>query len=115
MLIFFPLYLIAAALRVRTQIYTGTLSLDLSKTLDGRLIIAREALWFSSIGIGLIAWFLELFSPEKRWSAWYAPWSRGKIRLEEDEEEEDTFDDAGPFKEDSEVESPVARANIYER
>lgn len=113
-LLFFPLYILVSAIRVRTQIITGSLSLDLSHTLQGRIVLAREALWFSSVGIALVAYILELYSPEKHWGVWTAPWSRGKIRLEEDEEE-DNFDSAGPFKEDNEVESPVATANIYER
>jgi hypothetical protein len=86
------------------------------------MTIARQALWLASIAVGLIGFFLELYSPEKRWKKWRSPWSsKGKIAL--DEEEEDEEDDtvgglngengtANPYEG---IESPVLVANIYER
>jgi ABC-type multidrug transport system fused ATPase/permease subunit len=108
-LLFFPLYGLITAVCVRTAVLTGALSGE--HTLGGRLLIARESLWFASIGIGLIAFVLELYSPEKHWSGWRALFARdGKIRLEDEE------DDAEPLiKDDYEAESPVATANIFER
>ncbi|GMK60092.1 hypothetical protein CspeluHIS016_0903090 [Cutaneotrichosporon spelunceum] len=108
-LLAFPVYLAATAVCVRTAVLTGALTGE--HTLGGRLLIARESLWFASIGIGFIAFVLELYSPEKHWSGWRALFSSdGKIRLED---EEDDGEHVG--KEDYEVESPVATANIYQR
>ncbi|ORY24672.1 hypothetical protein BCR39DRAFT_546075 [Naematelia encephala] len=121
-LLFWPIYLFASVVRLRTMILTGALSRELSHSAAGRLQLAREALWISSIVIGLIDFTLELFSPEKRWRKlrWTAPWAKeGKIALEEDEEEDaiDGLDGeavAGK-SEYGEMESPVTTANIYER
>jgi len=114
-LLFFPIYLLASAISVRTAVLTGALAGGLNDTVTGRLLIAREALWFSSVGLGFIAFVLELYTPEKHWKAYRAPWARRGIRLEEDEEH-DSFN-GGPTKpqENDEMESPVATANIYER
>lgn len=113
-LLFFPLYLLITLVCVRTAVLSGALSGE--HTLGGRLLIARESLWFGSLGVLFIAFILELYSPEKHWHSWQAIFRRdGKIRLEDDEEE-DTFDGAEPVaKDDYEQESPVATANIYER
>lgn len=110
-LLFFPLYALISAVTVRTAILTGRLNPDLGHTLPGRLTLTREGLWFSSLGIGFIAFGFELYCPETQWKAWRAPWSGGKIRLEDDEES----DTVAEPKLDDEVESPVATANIYER
>ncbi|WOO86211.1 Metal resistance protein YCF1 [Vanrija pseudolonga] len=110
-LLFFPLYALISAVTVRTAILTGRLNPDLGHTLPGRLTLAREGLWFSSLGIGFIAFGFELYCPETQWKAWHAPWSSGKIRLEDDEEN----DTVAEPKLDDEIESPVATANIYER
>lgn len=112
-LLFFPVYAIVWVISLRTAIITGALSGELSRTLSGRLCIAREALWISSLGFGFIGFVLELFCPEKRWKQWRAPWARGGVRLEDDEEDFNGVN--GASKENDEVESPVATANIYER
>lgn len=125
-LVFWPAYVLASAVRIRTMILTGALSLDLSHSLPGRLLLAREALWLASAGFGMIEFVLELYSPEKRWKRirWRAPWSsEGKIALEQDEEEEalDGVEDlnggggVSGKNEYGEVESPVSTANIFER
>ncbi|KAK8865675.1 hypothetical protein IAR55_000820 [Kwoniella newhampshirensis] len=122
-LLFWPAYLIIAAVRIRTMIVTGELSLELTKSTSGRLLIAREALWFATIAVGLMDFVLELYSPEKRWRKWKAPWrSEGKIALEEDEDESEdgleglNGEGAVPGKnEHGDMESPVVTANIYEQ
>ena len=86
-------------------------------------MLARETLWISAIGLGFIGFFLELYSPEQRFTKWKMPWSKeGKIALEEDEEDEtdgvDALDGGGavrPRSDDGELESPVLTANFYER
>jgi hypothetical protein len=113
-LLFIPLYILVSIVNVRTAILTGALSDELKKTLAGRLTLAREGLWFGAIGFGFIAFILELETPEKHWKTWRAPWARGAIRLEEDEEQ-DTFNGSAIGKDDNEIESPVATANIYQR
>jgi hypothetical protein len=100
-LLFFPLYVIAASVRVRTAIITGALGAGAHKNLPGRLNIARESLWIAAIGVSAIAFVLELYSPDDRWRR-----PGGRIRLEDDE---------AVGKENDEAESPVATANIYER
>jgi ATP-binding cassette subfamily C (CFTR/MRP) protein 1 len=119
-LIFWPLYLMIAAIRIRTMIYTGTLSRS-----SESIVVARAAIWLASIVVGLIVFCLELYSPEKRFKKWsWTFWkSDGKIKLDEDEEEEerdgvDSLNGGGvvPGKnEDGDLESPVLTANIYER
>ncbi|BEJ18143.1 hypothetical protein CspHIS471_0704200 [Cutaneotrichosporon sp. HIS471] len=108
-LLFFPVYAAVTSVCVRTAVVTGALTGE--HTLGGRLLIARESLWFASIGFGLFAFVLELYCPEKHWNGWRALFSRdGKIRLEDEE------DDVEPVgKDDYEVESPVATANIFQR
>lgn len=109
------------------MILTGALSSSNSRHSSGRLILTREAMWLSSIGIGLIAFVLELFSPEKRWRKirWNAWRSEGKVRLD-DSDEEDEADDGvqaingggavpGAKNEDGDIESPVVTANLFER
>lgn len=75
--------------------------------------------------MAFIDFFLELYSPEKRWKRmkWSAPWkNEGGIALDDDEVEEAFAVDglnggnAVPRKNEfGEVESPVLTANIYER
>jgi ATP-binding cassette subfamily C (CFTR/MRP) protein 1 len=115
-LLFYPIYALIALVRFRTMLETGRLS----KSTD-TLVLARESLWLISVTAGMIAFCLELFSPEKRFRKW--TWKRsGKIALDEDEEEErdgvDSLNGGGdvPGKnEDGDMESPVLTANIYER
>ncbi|WWD18144.1 hypothetical protein CI109_102593 [Kwoniella shandongensis] len=123
-LLFWPAYLIVTAIRLRTMIVTGELGSHLTKSKSGRIFLARETFWFASIAVGLIDFVFELYSPEKRWRKWKAPWTKeGKIALEEDEDEEsedgvDGLDGEGavPGKnEHGETESPVTTANIYEQ
>lgn len=117
-LVFWPAYFLACAIRIRTMILTGDLSSHLTETLAGRLILARESLWIASVTVGLVDCLLELFSPEKRWARWKAPWSKeGKIALDDsDDEGEDVVDDVAVSKSEyGDVESPVLTANIYER
>lgn len=125
-LLFWPLYVLVAAIRVRTMIITGALAPYLNKNATGRLTLAREALWLSSIGIGLIAFTLELFSPEKRWRKfrWTAWRSEGKLRLEDSDEEDEADDGVDAINgggavhgknEDGDIESPVVTANLFER
>lgn len=112
-LLFWPTYLLIAAIRIRTMIITGELSSHLSHTSEGRLALARQSLWIGSIALGLVDFSLELYSPEKRWKKWRAPWSkRGKIALEEDEEDDSVDGVEGDY---GGIESPVLVANIYER
>ncbi|KAL7423700.1 hypothetical protein Q5752_001282 [Cryptotrichosporon argae] len=105
-LVFYPFYVFAAALRIRTLVVTGALSLALKHTGAGRVVLAREALWLASVGVAAVEFVLELYSPERKWR----PWGRGKIALDEDVDE-----DSGAISEDGEKESPVVTANIYER
>ncbi|WWC68420.1 uncharacterized protein I206_102347 [Kwoniella pini CBS 10737] len=128
-LLFWPAYLLIFFIRLRTMILTGDLSSHLTSTLAGRLIIARESFWFLSLVVGLIGFLFELYSPEKRWKRFRAPWSKkGKIALAEDEEDDeeealdgvDSLDGDGSLyrngkNENGDVESPISTANIYER
>ena len=128
-LLFWPLYTLASVVRLRTMIITGELSPHHNHTDAERIALARQVLWLSSIGVGLVDFMLELYSPEKRWKRWRAPWSRaGKIALSDDEEEEEARDTVDGLNgggavggwqsqknEDGEMESPVLTANIYER
>jgi ABC-type multidrug transport system fused ATPase/permease subunit len=119
-LIFWPAYALLSAVRIRTMIVTG----DLDKSLPAR-VLARESLWIISIAAGLVEFLLELFSPEKRYKKWRAPWKRdGKIALDESDEEDETEDGLDGLNgggavygknEYGEPESPVLTANIYER
>lgn len=109
------------------MILTGELSVGQNHHhKSGRLVLAREALWLSSIGIGLIAFVLELFSPEKRWrKVSWKPWrSEGKVRLDDSDEEDEAIDGVQAINggggvsaknEDGDIESPVVTANLYER
>ncbi|WWD05496.1 hypothetical protein V865_003573 [Kwoniella europaea PYCC6329] len=123
-LLFWPAYLLIFFVRLRTMIITGDLSRSLTHTLPGRCILARESFWFLSIVAGMIDFIFELYSPEKRWKKFRAPWSKkGKIALDEDEEEDeealngvDAIDGVGFAKnEHGDIESPVSTANIYEK
>ena len=128
-LLFWPLYFLCSVIRVRTMILTGDLSPDVAQTNAGRLILAREALWLASIGVGMVDFLLELYSPEKRWKPWRMPWAKeGKIALSDDEEEEESRDAVDYLNgggavgglellktEDGDLESPVLTANFYER
>ncbi|WVR05627.1 hypothetical protein IAU60_002649 [Kwoniella sp. DSM 27419] len=125
-LLFWPIYLMAFFVRLRTMIVTGELSKHLTQTKDGRLLLAREIFWFLSIGFGMIDFMFELYSPEKRWKQFKAPWQkRGKIALEDEEDDEeegvdgvDSLDGEGavPGKnENGDIESPVATANVFEK
>lgn len=122
-LLFWPLYTLIAALRIRTLVITGALSPRLMHSADGRMTIARQALWLASIAVGLIGFSLELYSPEKRWRKWRSPWSsKGKIALDEEEEEDEEDDTVGGLNGENGtanpyegIESPVLVANIYER
>lgn len=125
-LLFWPIYVLVAAVRIRTMILTGNLAPHLNKYSSGRVVLAREALWLASIGVGLHAFVLELFSPEKQWRKirWPAWRSEGKVRLEDSDEEDEADDTVQPINgggavsgktEDGDVESPVVTANLYER
>lgn len=97
------------------MILTGALSLGMQDTQEGRIVLAREICWLSSIGIGLIGFTLELFSPEKRWKK--MKWMRGggKIRLDDSEDEDEDEGTGAGKNEDGDMESPVVTANLYER
>ena len=115
-LLFWPIYVLVAAVRVRTMILTGALYRGMQDSAEGRIVLAREICWLSSIGIGLIGFALELFSPEKRWKK--MKWMRGggKIRLDDSEDEDEDEQGTGAGKnEDGDMESPVVTANLYER
>lgn len=125
-LLFWPVYLLISAVRLRTMILTGELSLDINGTTSGRITLAREALWIATIGLGLVDLMLELFSPEKRWKKFklLGPWQKeGKIKLDDSDEEDEAANGvdavngggAVPSKTEDGVESPVVTANIYER
>jgi hypothetical protein len=122
-LVFWPVYALVSAVRIRTMILTGDFSSELSQSRLGRIILAGEALWLASAGFGLIDFLLELYSPEKRWRRlrWRTPWSKeGKIGLDEDEDDEAEDEVVGlcggaSKNEYGDVESPVLTANIYER
>lgn len=114
-LIFWPIYTIISVVRIRTMIITGELSSRLNQTPDGRLILARESIWIGILALGFADFMLELYSPEKRFKKWRAPWNRkGKITLDEETDSEDgaAIDEEKPY---DEIESPVLVANIYER
>jgi hypothetical protein len=122
-LLFWPIYVLVAAVRIRTMILTGDLSMGMSETSTGRTVLAREICWLSAIGFGLIAFALELFSPEKRWRKFRWFQSNGKIRLDDSDDDEaedgvDAMNGGGAVygkNEDGEMESPVITANLYER
>ena len=105
------------------MILAGSFSSVETGSIDGRMLIARESLWLAGLIFGLVDFYLELSSPEKRWNknTWRAPWSsKGKIALEDDEEA-DTVDQpngggaVSGKDEYGDVESPVLTANFYER
>ncbi|OCF43197.1 metal resistance protein ycf1 [Kwoniella heveanensis CBS 569] len=125
-LIFWPAYLLIFFVRLRTMIITGDLGRHLTHTLSGRLLLARESFWFLSIVTGMIDFVFELYSPEKRWKKFSAPWKKqGKIALEDEEDDEeegvdcvDSLDGEGAVyakNENGEIESPISTANIYEK
>lgn len=97
--------------------------MGMSETSTGRTVLAREICWLSAIGFGLIAFALELFSPEKRWRKFRWFQSNGKIRLDDSDDDEaedgvDAMNGGGAVygkNEDGEMESPVITANLYER
>ncbi|RXK42574.1 hypothetical protein M231_00128 [Tremella mesenterica] len=109
------------------MIITGDFSRELSHSTPGRLVLAREILWLISGVYGLAAFFLELYSPEKRWKRfrWTKPWSKeGKIQLDDSDSEDealngvDALNGAGSVSgknEDGDMECPVLTANFYER
>lgn len=138
-LLFFPLYLILMGVRLRTVILTGQFAPKMKYTVEGRIALARESLWIATIGIGLIGFLLELFTPEKRWKKF--SWRRlvglprrgeGKIALDSDDEEDrEGYDQVGGLNgegaisasvvaaagknEYGDMESPVVTANVFER
>ncbi|WVF70658.1 hypothetical protein IAT40_005451 [Kwoniella sp. CBS 6097] len=121
-LIFWPAYLLIFFVRLRTMIITGDLGQHLTHTLSGRLLLTRESFWFLSIVTGMIDFIFELYSPEKRWKHFAAPWKRqGKIALDEDEDEDDEEEgvngdgDVPGKNENGEIESPISTANVYEK
>ncbi|ORX35410.1 putative metal resistance protein ycf1 [Kockovaella imperatae] len=124
-LLFWPVYLLVSIVRLRTMIITGYLSLELTKTTDGRLILARESLWIASIIIGMFDFVLELSGPETKWnkSKWSRPFSKskGKIHLDDSDEEADTVGQLNGGRssngrdEYGDIESPVLTANFYEK
>jgi ATP-binding cassette subfamily C (CFTR/MRP) protein 1 len=103
-LLFWPIYVLVAAVRVRTMIITGALSLGMQASDEGKLVLAREICWLSSIGIGLISFSLE-------------KWMRGGGKIRLDDSDEDESDDEGTAikNEDGDMESPVVTANLFER
>jgi ATP-binding cassette subfamily C (CFTR/MRP) protein 1 len=120
-LLFWPLYVLISAVRLRTLISTGQFSPRNNETID----LTRETLWLASIVFGLTDFMLELFSPEKKWKSFkLTSWrTDGKIQLSDSEDEDEAQDGvdamngggAVPSKEEDGMESPVVTANIYER
>lgn len=123
-LLFWPFYALISVIRIRTLVLTGHFTPDMTHTLDGRLSIAREALWLASAAFGFGVFVLELYSPEKQWKRTWS-WGRrseGKIKLPDSDEEDEARDTVeGPGgvvygkNEYGEAESPVVNANVYER
>ena len=126
-LVFWPIYALISAVRIRTMIISGDFSKNLTHSTAGRLVLARESLWLASGAFGLVGFLLELYSPEKRWKKirWSAPWSKeGKLRLDDSDDSDEEYDRVDDLNgngtlvgknEDGEVESPVVTANFYER
>ena len=127
-LLFWPIYFVCSVIRCRTMIITGQLSPVLSMTHAGRFSLARDVIWLSSVGIGLIDFVLEIYSPEKRWRRWRAPWAKeGKIALNDDADDV-AFDGVegldgggavgslgGKANDDGDIGSPMLTENVYER
>lgn len=106
------------------MILTGALSLGMQDSQEGRIVLARELCWLSSIVIGLMGFTLELFSPEKRWKKMRWMRGNGKIRLDDSDDEDeavdgvDSIDGGGAVtgkNEYGDMESPVVTANLFER
>ncbi|WVN85580.1 uncharacterized protein L203_100729 [Cryptococcus depauperatus CBS 7841] len=111
-LLYYPTYVLVSAIRLRTMIVTGLLNSELSHSASGRVLLAKESFWFLSIIAALGDFLLELYSPEKRWQASWR--KQGKIALPDEEEEVDGQDAASGKNVYGDMESPVAKANIYE-
>jgi hypothetical protein len=82
------------------------------------VLVSREAFWMGSVGLGLIDFVLELYSPEKRWQTmrWGLPWSgMSNLLLEEDGEEDNRNANGVAEVDHGAMESPMSTANIYER
>jgi hypothetical protein len=116
-LVFWPAYAFICAIRVRTICIIG-ISSGTTHGIPRSVLLAREAFWMGSVGLGLIDFVLELYSPEKRWQAmrWGLPWNgMSNLVLEEDEEEDSRNADGVAEAEHGTKESPMSTANIYER
>lgn len=116
-LIFWPAYAFICAVRVRTMSIIG-LSSGTNHGIPRGVLLVREAFWMGSVGLGLIDFVLELFSPEKRWQTmtWGWPWNGVlKLVLEEDGEEDSRNADGVAEDDNGNMESPMSTANIYER
>lgn len=120
-LLFWPVYVLISAVRLRTMINTGQFSPKRNTTAD----LTRETLWLASIVFGLTDFMLELYSPERKWQSFkLAHWRKdGKIRLDDSDEEDEALNGVDAVngggavagKEQDGMESPVVTANIYER
>jgi hypothetical protein len=106
------------------MILTGILSLGMQETSQGRIVLAREICWLTSIGVGLVGFVFELFSPEKRWRKFRWFKGKGKIQLDDSDEEDEAEDGVDSLNgngavagknEYGDLESPVVTANLYER
>ena len=78
--------------------------------------MTRESLWIASVAFGMVDLILELVSPETRWKKFRLWRTEGKIKLEDEEDEEDDLVSGLDGKDEyKDMESPVLTANIYER